>query len=382
MNRRSFLFSATTTAAALALPAFAAPDTASGLFRPGEIWPDNNGVHINSHGGGLLLKDGVYYWYGEHKIKGSAGNFAQVGVACYSSRDLLHWKDEGIALAVAPADSKSDIRKGCILERPKVLFNAKTGKYVMWFHLEPKGAGYGGARSGVAVADKVTGPFTFIRSLRPNAGAWPKNYPAGLKEAPVPAKAKSRFSGSSLPGTPSELNIVKRDFEGGQMARDMTLFQDDDGTAYHIYSSEENSTLHIARLSDDFLSHTGEYVRVFEGRFMEAPAIFKHEWKYYLILSGCTGWAPNAGRSAVADNIWGPWTELKNPFVGKDSNTSFFSQSSYVQTVTGKNGKPLHIYIGDRWCPSNAIDGRYVWLPISMENGQPVIRWVPKWKLK
>ena len=41
--------------------------------------------------------------------------------------------------------------------------------------------------------------------------------------------------------------FVKRDLEGdGQMSRDMTLFVDDDGTAYHIYSSEENLTLHIA----------------------------------------------------------------------------------------------------------------------------------------
>jgi beta-xylosidase len=113
---------------------------------------------------------------------------------------------------------------------------------------------------------------------------------------------------------------------------------------------------------------------------MEAPAVFKHDGKYYLILSGCTGWAPNAGRSAVADSIWGPWTELKNPFVGKDSETSFRSQSTYVQTVPGKNGKPLHIYLGDRWRPGNAIDGRYVWLPISFEGGQPVIRWVSEWK--
>ena len=37
------------------------------------IWPDHNGVHINAHGGGVLHHDGVYYWYGEHKIEGHAG---------------------------------------------------------------------------------------------------------------------------------------------------------------------------------------------------------------------------------------------------------------------------------------------------------------------
>ncbi len=50
--------------------------------------------------------------------------------------------------------------------------------------------------------------------------------------------------------------FVKRDREGGQMSRDMTLFVDDDGIAYHIYSSEDNLTLQIAELTDDYLSHS------------------------------------------------------------------------------------------------------------------------------
>ncbi len=43
----------------------------------------------------------------------------------------------------------------------------------------------------------------------------------------------------------------------------MTLFVDDDGKAYHIYSSEDNLTLQIAELADDYLSHTGKYIRIF-----------------------------------------------------------------------------------------------------------------------
>jgi len=88
-------------------------------FRPGELWPDTHGTHINAHGGGILFHDGTYYWFGEHKIAGEAGNRAQVGVHVYSSRDLLNWKDEGIALSVSD-DPQGDIARGCILERPKV----------------------------------------------------------------------------------------------------------------------------------------------------------------------------------------------------------------------------------------------------------------------
>ena len=89
-------------------------------FRPGELWPDNCGIHINAHGGGVLFHDGVYYWFGEHKIAGETGNAAHVGVHVYSSRDLYNWKDEGIALAVCD-DLKSPVTRGCILERPKVI---------------------------------------------------------------------------------------------------------------------------------------------------------------------------------------------------------------------------------------------------------------------
>ena len=128
------------------------------FFKPGEIWPDENGVHINAHGGGIFYHDGKYYWFGEHKISGEAGNSAQVGVSCYSSKDLLTWRDEGIALRVVENNPQSDISKGCILERPKVIYNTMTGKFVMWFHLELKGKGYNAARS--AVADSIFGKWT------------------------------------------------------------------------------------------------------------------------------------------------------------------------------------------------------------------------------
>lgn len=349
-----------------------------GVFTPGELWPDNNGVHINAHGGGMLFDNGKYYWFGEHKTEGDGGNVANVGVHCYSSENLYDWKDEGIALAVMPEGSGSDIEKGCILERPKVIHNKKTGKYVMWFHLEPKGKGYGGALSGVAVSDKVTGPYNFIKAARPNAGVWPTNYPEELRNMPTKVQDKN-FGGGSLPEHPDSLNLLKRDLEGGQMARDMNLFVDDDGKAYHIYSSEENSTLHIAELRDDYLDHSGKYARFFAGRFMEAAAMFKKDGKYYLIMSGCTGWAPNEARSAVSESIWGEWKELGNPAVGEEADLTFRSQSTYVLPVQGK--KDQFIYMGDRWTPENAIDGRYIWLPIRFEGEKPIIEWKDSWSL-
>lgn len=362
--------------ALLLFPACSCPSGGS-CFRPGAVWPDNNGVHINAHGGGFLFDEGVYYWFGEHKTEGESGNFANVGVHCYSSRNLYYWNDEGIALSVHPLFSGSDIEQGCILERPKVIKNEKTGQYVMWFHLEPKGKGYLGALSGVAVSDCVTGPYTYLRAVRPNAGHEPFNI-LDIHKGDSPALSLT-FDGGSLPGDADTLNILGRDLPGGQMARDMTLFVDDDGKAYHIYASEENSTLHIAELSEDYLSHTGRYGRFFVGRFMEAPALFKRKGKYYLMMSGCTGWTPNQARSAVSDSIFGEWKELGDPCVGDTTRTTFHSQSTYILPVQGK--PDAYIYIGDRWNPANAIDGRYVWLPIRFgDDGRFTIEWKDKWR--
>ena len=36
-------------------------------FYPGQYWLDNNGIHINAHGGGILYHQNKYFWYGEHK---------------------------------------------------------------------------------------------------------------------------------------------------------------------------------------------------------------------------------------------------------------------------------------------------------------------------
>jgi hypothetical protein len=358
-----------------ALPAQASePEVKFRRFTPGELWPDDQGVPINAHGGGILLHEGVYYWFGEHKVAGEAGNKAEVGVHVYSSRDLYNWKDGGIALAVSE-DPGSEIAKGCILERPKVLYNAKTRTFVMWFHLELKGRGYDAARAGLAVSDTATGPYTYVKSLRPNAGIWPENITEELKH-PREAAAPLKGSENVLAG-----NTLRRDMPGGQMSRDMTLFRDDDGKGYLLSSAEDNFTLALHELSEDYQDFTGRWTRLFPGGLNEAPALFKKNGTYYLITSGCTGWSPNAARSFAADSLWGPWTELGNPCRGaqKENGSTFESQSTYVLPAPGRPGE--FIYMGDRWRPENAIDGRYVWLPVEWEKEKPILRWHDAWDL-
>ena len=236
----------------------------------------------------MLYHRGQYYWFGEDKSERS--NAALKGVRCYSSKDLCHWKDEGIVLAVVEDEPAHELTKGCIIERPKVVYNKKTGTFVMWFHHELRWRGYSAARVGLAVSDKVTGPYRFIHSYRPNPGIWPENM--SEEDKSLDMEEASRLES----WTPEWLEAVRkgffviRDFEGGQMSRDMTVFVDDDSKAYHIYSSEENLTLHIAELSDDYQSHTGKYIRIIPAGHNEAPAIFKKDGRYFMITSGCTGW--------------------------------------------------------------------------------------------
>lgn len=179
------------------------------------------------------------------------------------------------------------------MERPKVIYNAKTGKFVMWFHLELKGEGYAAARAAVAVSDTPAGPYRFVRSCRVNPGVYPQNMTKAERKAKLDTKDYKTWWTPEWRRAVEQGLFAKRDLKSGQMSRDMTLFVDTDGKAYHIYSSEENLTLQIAELTDDYLGHTGRYIRLFPGGHNEAPAVFKKEDTYWMIASGCTGWEPN-----------------------------------------------------------------------------------------
>lgn len=344
--------------------------------RPGQLWPDADGNHINAHGGSVLLHNGVYYWFGEHKAERTSA--ALVGVTCYSSADLVNWQYRGVALGVTD-EAGADLERGCIMERPKVIYNALTRKFVMWFHLELRHHGYEAARYGVAVSDTPEGPYEYLYSSRADAGQWPVEFSA----SDVDRASHLRLDDYAEWWTPSwrraveEGLFVQRDFQGGQMSRDMTLFVDTDGTAYHIFSSEENLTIHIAALTPDYLHHTGRYTRLAPGGHNEAPAIFLHDGTYWMITSGCTGWEPNEARLFSASSIWGPWTQHPNPCVGPLAEKTFGGQGTFVLPVA----EGRYIFMADVWRPRHPIDARYVWLPITFRDGMPVVMWHDEWSL-
>lgn len=331
--------------------------------RNGAEWTDTDGRRINCHGGCIIAVDSVYYWYGEHRPGFDADR--QKGVSCYSSTDLLEWRNEGIVLEVSDAPGVEPAAGG-IIERPKVVYCPNTGKYVMWFHRELPGQGYGAAHAAVAQSDGPLGPFRFIRSGRVNAGIYPLNFtptqPATSHEWWTPGWREAVRAGM----------FAQRDLEGGQMARDMTIFVDDDGKAYHVYASEENLTLHIAELTDDYTAHTGRYVRVAPGGQNEAPVMFRHGGKYWIVTSGCTGWAPNMARLLCSDSIFGEWTEMPSPCIGENWQKTFGGQGAFALNVGGET-----YFVADVWNPGCLADSRYLILPVLFNSaGTPVIPYV------
>jgi hypothetical protein len=296
-------------------------------------WKDTDGHFINAHGAGILTYDGTYYLFGEIKkgktylVPDQSWEDYRVeagGISCYSSKDLIHWKYLGVALAPETSDTSSDLYTDRVIERPKVLYNRETGKFIMWMHIDRSDYSY--ARAGVAVSDKPQGPYRYIGSVRPN----------------------------------------------GQMSRDMTAFGDDNGKAYLVYTSENNNTLHVTPLSGDYLSVTPAFNRILVGQRREAPAVFKQDGKYYLITSLCSGWDPNAATYAMADSMMGDWEQQGNPCVGEDAATTFHSQSAFVLPLKDKNNS--FIFMADKWNKTDLENSGYLWLPLEVNESKVVIK--------
>lgn len=66
----------------------------------------------------------------------------------------MRWTFEGALLS---RTSSGDLGPNRIIERPKVIYNDETGKYVMWMHVDS--SDYGDARVGVAEGDTVCGQY-------------------------------------------------------------------------------------------------------------------------------------------------------------------------------------------------------------------------------
>lgn len=300
-------------------------------MKNGMIWQDVDGNDIQAHGGCIIEHNGTYYWYGEHKGADNCPGTTRVdviGVSCYSSKNLLDWKYEGVVLASDKEDPESPLYYKKVLERPKVIYNAKNNNFVLWAHADSADYVYGGVA--IAVSDNPTGPFTLVKATQPNK----------------------------------------------QDSRDMTIYQDVDGTAYLVHSKDWNKTMNIARLNDDYTDTDGFYVSVLVDQEREAPALFFKNGMYYMISSGCTGWLPNQALFARCPHLLGKWKLIDNPCRGEKMDTTFDGQSTYVFEAGGE----FYLML-DHWHPDDLKTSGYSILKIDMlEEDNIHVNWVDEWK--
>ncbi|MET9967556.1 RICIN domain-containing protein [Streptomyces sp. NPDC006356] len=300
-------------------PAQAAPQTVTN----GTQFTDTSGNPVHAHGGGVIKVGSYYYWFGEHRNADNTFRY----VDAYRSTDLKNWEFRNHVLTQSSATELATAN----IERPKVMYNAATGKFVMWMHKE-NGTDYSEARAAVAVSDTVDGNYTWRGSFRPL---------------------------------------------GQHMSRDITVFVDTDGTGYMASAARENYDLQIYRLTSDYTGIAALVADPWHGGHREAPALFKRNGVYFMLTSGATGWNPNQQQYATATSIAGPWTAMKN--IG--DSTTYGSQTAYVLPVQGTS-TTSYLYMGDRWGNSfggTVNDSRYVWLPLTFPSSTSMsMSWSPE----
>lgn len=314
-------------------------------FKPGAIWLDTEGKPINAHGGGVIFADGNFYWYGEHKIWGkSEAQKADGGIHAYKSKDLMNWEDLGVVLSVDYDNPDSHIAYGCILERPKVIYCARTKKYMAYFKLYEKGKGYDTAYLGVAQADSPEGPFKYSHR--------------------VLCAAAQKGTG------------------------DFFLFVDGNGDLWHLAVRKPDKAFCLTKFDEEYKTPIDSSVKVLDGIPLktEAPAGFFKDGKFFLLGSGSSGWAPNTARLLKAESIFGPFEFLGNPTSGVNPinklgpEKTFGGQSSFIIKHPTKD---LYIAMFDMWTPEHPIEGKYIWLPITFDaDGTPKIVWRNSWKIE
>ena len=341
-------------------------------IRPGQVWLDTEGKRIQAHGGSIFYENGTYYWYGENKEKtDGVSNVWHWGVRMYESRDLYNWKDLGLIIPPDLEDPDSPIHPTAMMDRPHIIYNAATKKYVCWLKIMQKD---GTQSETVLTADRLTGPYSIVRKgLRP-------------------------------------LNMSAGDFD---------LAVAPDGKAYYYFERVHSETI-CADLTADYTDVTGYYSTHFPRPYppyvREATSHFIRHFKHYLLTSGTTGYLPNPSEVAIADSWHGPYTVLGDPCPNDASRTTYHSQVASVFKVPGK--KDLYIALGDRWMPeymdipyeryerayaaafnpeaspewpkgdpmpqmvNRTQIADYVWLPIRFDGEMAYLDWKDEWRIE
>ncbi len=309
---------------------------------------DTDGNVINASDGGIIYADGKYHLYGQALrplpvgYKGEGGQVTTTGVVMYCSEDLVSWEYEGVILACG---GEGELRAPMRFERPKIIYNEKTGKYVLWCHYVEYPGDHGFERGkgeiGVAVADSVNGEYRWLGHFRP--------------------------------------------IDEDGVVRDCTLYKDFDGSAYLIFDRDisllekANRCLYIVKLTEDYLSCTDEYKRIEPAYRREAAAVLYRGGYYYMITSGMSGWDFNRANYYRARSLFGEWEDMGDPCIDDALGTTFNSQTTAVFSIEGTD---TVVHISERHNTENFLHCSYIWLPIRFGDDDSLsLKYQEEWDL-
>lgn len=274
----------------------------------GNLWMTDDGkggvTSVQAHAPGFVRVGDVWYMCGEDR-----SGWWNPDINLYSSVDLVHWKFE--KKIVENGVTTPELGHGRMIERPKLMYNAKTDKYVVWCHYES--GNYGASEAACFECDKVNGDYKVVWTGRP-------------------------------------LNVK---------SRDCNVFQDNDGTAYFVSTTNENRDLGLFRLSDDY-HDVVEHTALFAGKGREAPAIVRVGDNYFMFNSACSGWDPNRCKMSYTTDLKSGWTSLTN--VGND--IAYDTQAAAILTIKGTK-QTTYLYVGDRWQDPGLPESKTIIFPIS-----------------
>lgn len=296
---------------------------------PGGDWRDTDGNLVATTEGGFLQVGDTFYLWGMDR---SADNYEFVAVNCYSSTDMKNWKFEN---KILKKSTHADLDGGVVVERAKILHNENTGQFVMWMHYEGHDA-YTMAHVAYATSSSITEEFTFHDHFRP----------------------------------------LKSDID----SRDLNVYKDDDGKAYLICSTVNNSQVRIFLLDD---TYTGIVKEVFcgyasNGMECEGHGIIKSDGTYFWLMSLCTGWDFNDNHYFYARSLEGPWE--KGGKIATSNTHTYESQVGFTLTLRGSK-QTAFIFMGDRWSTRNFGKTRLVLLPIVTNGTSLSVPWYDEWNL-
>jgi hypothetical protein len=276
-----------------------------------------DGLIMDIHDGTLLLHEHLYYYFGASyglckeppgetgcagMAIGSCGFQLNHNVSLYTSTDLVSWHFKGHPFEIA-RDTKLDATMFC----PKVLYNARTKLWVLYWNWIDKNRGFADSYYGVATSATPEGPFQVVSN-----------------------------------------NITTLRYAN---TGDFNLFQDDNGDAYIIYTSHITGSgathlMSIEKLTPDYLSTMGEKASsgYFGDGFVEAPAMFKRNGKYYAVFGKCCCYCKSGGpvRYYTADAALGPYTSHEV------ITAKIPAQQTHIFAYKSPQGIQ-YMWQGDRW---------------------------------